>query len=50
MVSLLTIKQAKSTFHKIMYVYNFVLYRDCHDSQMKEHYYIKVKKHEKGMN
>jgi hypothetical protein len=52
MYSLLTdlLKRAKRTYHKVLYAYNSILYRDCLDLQMKEHFYKKVMYHGKKIN
>jgi hypothetical protein len=52
MYSLLTsvLKKAKLTYHKVMHAYNSILYRDCLDLQLKEHFYKKVKYHGKKIN
>lgn len=51
MYSFLTslLKKAKFTYHKVLYAYNSILYRDCLDLQMKEHFYKKVMYHEQKL-
>lgn len=52
MFSLLTLayKKGKINYHKIMYTYNSILYRDCLDIQLKEKLYKRRKHHEKKIN
>ncbi len=52
MFSLLTLAytKTKSNYHKIMYTYNYILYRDCLDIQLKEKFYKKRKHHEKKIH
>ncbi|SFL11058.1 hypothetical protein SAMN03159341_103268 [Paenibacillus sp. 1_12] len=52
MYSLLKVllRKAKKTYHQVLYAYNFILYRDCLDLKMKEHFYTKLKYHEQKIN
>ena len=49
-LSTLVYKKAMSNYHKIMYTYNYILYRDCLDIQLKEKFYKRRNYHEKKIN
>jgi hypothetical protein len=50
-LSVLTVpkRKIKYYYHKIMYIYCYVLFRDCLDIQLKERYYNKARHHETRM-
>lgn len=52
MYSLTTVllKKATFTYHKVLYTYNFILYRDCLDSKMKNQFYMKLRHHAQKIN
>jgi hypothetical protein len=42
-------KRTARTYHKAMYAYNSILYKDCLDTHMKKNLHNKVKYHEQKM-
>ncbi|WP_209122934.1 hypothetical protein [Alkalihalobacillus sp. BA299] len=44
------IKKGKEAYHRSLYAYNLILYKDCRDNETKIKLYKKVIHHEKQLN